>query len=287
LPYNPPYIPVSKSIETSGIGLRELSKFYAQTIGAANQTFVLDLSTMNHVDANLASVLAAMHYSLAKNKNKLILRFAGATFYVFKRNGFISYCEGKPNDPSVSDERQSTIPLRSFLPEDGEAFTSYLKKDFFGHRGATDLTYTEVNNLTGHFTEVFENVFMHAETTEPVFTCGQYYPQAKELKFTLVDMGSGFLKKIHEKTGGSVKSEALAIQWALLGKSTRDIEKFGPGGGILKAIQTYCKQHNGSLLIVSGAEYCNAGAGPVESGKLACRFNGSIVSLILRNLLLK
>jgi hypothetical protein len=284
LPFNPAYIPTTTSIETNGIGFRELSKFYAQTLNKTGETFELDFSKMNHIDANLASVLASIKYRLDQRRCKLIVRLAGATFYTFKRNGFISYSNGKPNDPSVVDERESTIPLRVFRLDEDEAFTQYLKKDFFGNRGVTSLTKTEVDRLINHFSEIYQNVFMHANTTDPIFACGQFFPSKRELKFTLVDLGDGFLKKVREKTGGQISSEASAVQWALLGNTTRDVEKFGPGGGVLKSIREYCKQHNGSILIVSGADYCIAGAGPVESGKLACAFSGSMVSLVLRNL---
>ena len=282
--YNRPYRPTAKSIETNPHGFRELLNFCATTISKPNESFELDLSLLNNIDANLASFLAAIKYKLDKRNNKLFVRFAGATFGVFKRNGLISFNSGIVNDTTIQDDRESTIPLRLFMPTDDSKFTSYLKNDFFGHRGATEHTKTIKDQLTGHFTEVYQNVFMHANTTEPIFTCGQFYPKQKELKFTLVDLGDGFLRKIKEKTEGKITSEASAIQWALLGNSTRNIEKFGPGGGVLKAIHEYCRKHNGSLLIISGSEYCNAGSGPVESGKLPCPFKGSIVNLILRNL---
>jgi tetratricopeptide (TPR) repeat protein len=59
-------------------------------------------------------------------------------------------------------------------------------------------------NMKGQnsYFEIFDNVGVHANTIEPVITCGQLYPAARTLKFTLVDLGDGFLKKIARFTRG-------------------------------------------------------------------------------------
>ena len=78
--FNKPYRPDVKSIETNAHGFRELLKFCVTTLGKTNESFELDLSLLNNVDANLASILAAIKHKLNKGNNKLFVRFAGATF---------------------------------------------------------------------------------------------------------------------------------------------------------------------------------------------------------------
>ncbi len=41
--------------------------------------------------------------------------------------------------------------------------------------------------------EVLLNIKLHAQTTDPFFVCGQYYPMRKDLILTMIDLGIGFI----------------------------------------------------------------------------------------------
>ncbi len=69
-----------------------------------------------------------------------------------------------------------------------------------------------------HFLEVFSNIHLHAHTKDPVFACGQYYPSKNLLKFTLVDLGVGFLEPISNFTKNQINEAEKAILWAPLDK---------------------------------------------------------------------
>ena len=93
---------------------------------------------------------------------------------------------------------------------------------------------------------------IHAETEWPIITCGQYFPYQKILKFTLVDFGVGFLKKIFNHTNGTVNKPHEAIKWAIDGNSTK---KNAKGGNGLKKIFFYCYKNNGSIHIITDGCY--------------------------------
>jgi hypothetical protein len=72
--------------------------------------------------------------------------------------------------------------------------------------------------------EIFDNVGIHANTSYPVMVCGQFFPFLKELKFTLVDLGEGFLKRIKAHTAATalpITMAPQAIAWAVRGGSTK------------------------------------------------------------------
>lgn len=240
---------------------------------------------MNTLDANLGALLGAIAYKLkTENKVKVFLLLPDH-MGVFFRNGLVAHLSGNGNENKYEDTRQSTIPLTSFSQDEDDKFSHYLKNDFFGHRGLDELTMAVKKNLRGHFEEVFVNVGLHANTTHPVFTCGQYYPETRVLKFTLVDLGEGFLKKISKQTNGSIAKDNEAIIWATEGlNTTKDIKTFGPGGMGLKELKRYCEDNNGSFHICSGANYVNFVKNQTYTYPLPEPLAGSMINLIFRGI---
>jgi hypothetical protein len=281
----PTYTINLREIETNHIGIGELMKFYAFAKQHRYCGVQLNISPANSMDANLSALLLAIAHKLkVENKVHVFLLLADH-MNVFFRNGLIAHLQGKGNANPYEDNRQSTIPLTSFLISDDESFCEYLRRDFFGHRGLENLTNTVKTNLSTHFEEIFVNVVQHANTTYPVFTCGQYFPEKNILKFTLVDLGDGFLKKIAEKTEGEVATDNAAILWATYNlNTTKDVITYGPGGTGLKELKRYCEQNNGSFHICSGKGYLNFLKDKTFEYNLPEPLQGSLVNLIFRNI---
>jgi hypothetical protein len=281
----PTYTINLREIETNHIGIGELMKFYAFAKQYRYCGVQLNISPANSMDANLSALLLAIAHKL-KTENKVhVFLLMADHMNVFFRNGLIAHLQGKGNANPYEDNRQSTIPLTAFLTTEEEDFCQYLRRDFFGHRGLENLTATTKTNLSTHFEEIFVNVVQHANTTYPVFTCGQYFPEKNVLKFTLVDLGDGFLKKITEKTGGEVSTDNAAILWATYNlNTTKDVKTFGPGGTGLKELKKYCEENNGSFHICSGGGYLNFLKNKTFEYTLSEPLQGSLVNLIFRNI---
>jgi len=281
----PTYTINLREVETNHIGVSEILKFYAFAKQYRYTAVQLNISPVNTMDANLSAlVLAIAHKLKAENKVTVFVILADH-MNVFFRNGLIAHLSGKGNANPYEDNRQSTIPLTSFLNTEDESFCQYLRRDFFGHRGLENLTSTTKANLSTHFEEIFVNVVQHANTDYPIFTCGQYFPEKQMLKFTLVDLGEGFLKKIAVKTEGSVSTDNEAMLWATYNlNTTKDVITFGPGGTGLKEIKKYCEQNNGSLHLCSGKGYLNLLKDRTLEQTLPQPLHGSLVNLIFRNI---
>lgn len=262
----------------------ELTRLYFDAGRQNNKWPKLDLSQLNHVDANLAALLLALaHKMQQKNGQRLFVDF-GDKSSVFFRNGLIAHLQGKFSESTLSDERQSTIPLFTFHADEHEAYYEYIMQLFLNQRGMYRVTKTVKEALSMHYCEVFENVGLHANTTNPVYCCGQYFPNKKQLRFTLVDLGIGFLPKIKEATQGKIDTDTSAIVWATHNmNSTKDLA-FGPGGTGLYQLKKYCDENNGSLHICSGKGYVNFIQNRTLEHNLTHGLPGSMINIILRNL---
>lgn len=277
-------IPVNEVL-TDNRGISELMKFYAFARQFTYKSVTLDISRLTSVDANLSSIILAIAYRL-KQENKVSVFLSTAPHMsVFFRNGLISHLKGDGNNNKYFDNRQSTIPLITFNAQDYEPFSNYLKQDFFRHRGLEQLGNEVKRNLVTQFEEIFTNVDLHAETNDPVFACGQYFPEKNLLKFTIVDIGVGFLYKISEKTNNKINTDKDAIIWATLDfNSTKDTQKWGVGGTGLKDLKKYCENNNGSFHICSGCAYVNFIRDRTFEYNLQYNFRGTIVNIIFRNI---
>lgn len=278
------YTPSVKEIDTTSFGVSELLKFYNFAIQHRYCSIVLNLSPLNSVDANLSALILAIAYKLKQEYKIYVYVELASHMNVFFRNGLISHLTGKGNTNQYGDDRNSTIPLSTFPAVEAENFCKYLKSDFFSHRGLDGIANGVKIDLSTHFEEVFVNVQLHANTTYPVFTCGQYFPEKQILKFTLVDLGDGFYKKIALKDN-LVKTDKDAILWATYKlNSTKDVAIWGPGGTGLKELKNYCAANNGSLHICSGNGFVNFSGGRTMEHNLLHPLKGSLVNLIFRKL---
>jgi hypothetical protein len=271
-------------IETNFQGIDELMKFYNFASNFSNTSIELDLTLVNHVDANLAAIIMALAHKLKHSyRNRIFVQFPNH-MGVFFRNGLVSHLQGKGNENSYGDNRESTIPLRAFDKDDDDSYCRYLKNEFLGHRGLDNLSRSIKDNLQSHFSEIFTNVALHANPILPIYSCGQYFPEKNVLKFTLIDLGNGFLEKIGHKTNGNIKDDKSAIIWATQSLNTTKDSNFGPGGLGLKELKKYCENNNGSFHICSGNGYVNMIGDKTLEHNLKTPLQGSLINLIFRNI---
>lgn len=269
-----------KEVITNHLGYEEIMKFYFFAKRLKYTSISLNIWAVEMFDANLSCLLLAIIGKL-RHENKLYIYLEIPNHMnVLFRNGFFNYLLGK--ERPVYDQRESTIPLKTFTPESDDEFSLYLKRDFFAHRALDHIPFSTVKQLKTAFSEVFVNVELHANANQ-VYTCGQYFPNKNLLKFTLLDLGVGFLKKI-KITNPDIKSDIEAIDWAVKPGNTTKNRDFGPGGYGLQDIIDYCKSNNGSIHIVSGSGYWTLSGGHHMNYRIKNPFPGAMVHLIFRKI---
>ena len=97
----------STSIETNFQGIDELMKFYGFASQFSNTSIELDLTSVNHIDANLAAIMMALAHKLKHTcRNWVFIQFP-SHMNVFFRNGLITHLQGKGNESAYGDNRES------------------------------------------------------------------------------------------------------------------------------------------------------------------------------------
>lgn len=263
-------------------GYSNILSFYHFCNVRYNCCITLDWNGLIMLDANLSALLCGMMHHLKKNNGLRFFLDVGCLsggLNVFWRNGFAHYV--LKSKKVIEDDRFSTIPLKAFKIEDCDKYCQYIESDLLQHRGVDPMKFKDKNRVKDSYFELFNNYEIHSETQEPILCCGQFFPTSGELKFTMVDLGCGFLKKIADYTkNNEIKiSRAIdAIQWAIRGGSTKvDAE----GGTGLKKMLFYCKSSNSAIQIVSDNcfwSFDNA----IMSHTLEQPFVGTTINLIMR-----
>lgn len=271
----------SGELRTNLVGFRKLMHLYHLVSQYEGSRLKLNFGEINFFDANMSALLLAILQQLeTDNKNRITIDYGqiDQNCEILRRNGFVSHMS-KVRE-AVQDVRKSTVPLKTFRSTDADAFVGYIENDFLNHRGLDgQLSKSEIGKIKDSYLEIFSNVDLHAGTNKPLYTCGQYYPKKQAFKFTVVDVGVGFLKNINKKDN-SITTYDQAIEWAVKGNSTK---KGGTRGGTgLSTILKHCRASKGEFHIVSGDCYWRFNGKEIEKNALNKYFCGTTVHLIFR-----
>ena len=272
-------------IVTNYSGYNQLSKFYHFCLKQPAETSIhLDFANIEWFDGNLCALLWAIVYKLKGTHRHTFTadeKVIKKRFDVLFRNGFFQSSE------PVYDDRQSTIPIQAFNCNDKEAFCNYVDHELLAHRGIPKSLNAELKEkISEDLLEVFCNTHYHANTTDPFFVGGQYYPFQGYLKFTMVDLGDGFLPRVKKATAGEITTNVDAILWALKGNSTKKILEHCPGGLGIKSMYSYCLQNKGVLQIISNNGFWSSDLQNTifEGGReLTTPFLGTTINLLFQN----
>ncbi|MEB0279897.1 hypothetical protein [Mucilaginibacter sp. 10B2] len=266
-------VKLSGWIKTNSLGLTKLLTFYEE-ISAYRDTYVqVDFSELKWIDANMSALLNALEYKLEKENNiKLFtdMDYLANNFSVLFRNGALT-----DDGIVIRDTQLTTLPFKLFFPLEQKEFAHYVNEELMKHRGlAEKIDERFKNRIKRDLIEISTNIYRHAQTTDPFFVCGQYYPQKATFIFTMVDVGVGFLKPIQNQDT-SVKTDFEAIKWALNGNTT----KSEAGGGLgLSGILDYFQNNRGDFHICTGNSYWTKSS-ELGNTKIRLPFKGTFVSL--------
>jgi hypothetical protein len=271
-------------INSNFSGFKQLMNFFTFCKDFTKETISIDFYHCDFFEANMCAILEALIYKL-ENENKLKFTadfvYLKEKFDVFFRSGFL-----KEKDNVVEDIQGTTLPFETFTYEDAEKdrFCDYVTEKLMIHQGIPTLSEELKDIIIDDLIEIYSNSAFHANSTDPFFVAGQYYPKLKELQFTMVDLGQGFLPKIELATNSKVSTDIDAIKWATANSSKMASDKV-PGGLGIKGILKYCKNNNGVLKIASGNGFWASDFdGTIFSeGRISDEaFSGAIINLTFR-----
>lgn len=279
-------MPLEGHIYTDARGYNSLARWYKDCQQSTADEIEIDLRSLWWLDANQCALLGAMTYELQLQRDVQFQVDGGLVrerFPILLRNGFLFDEEIATLLPNST----TAVQMRSFLPTDDEAFLDYLENHLFGQADLA-LICGEKDKIIDHLLEVFANVQLHAGSNKPLFACGQYYPATRCLKFSLVDLGGGYLKPIEHYTarphydGPRITTAEDALTWALADRNTTKLNTTGGTG--LKRLRDYCRQTGGALHMVSDGVYYAFETNTLSSGRVTMtkvpRLMGSAVHVL-------
>lgn len=221
-----------------------------QLCHAASQTygkpFLVNAANLKFLDGNMCAIILGINHKL-HIENGSCLKFQNLNIEIadlLNRNGLLAALDCSVTE--LSDYRNSTVAVKLFNPKtEFDSFGNYICSDLLKHRGLPTMIDAEIKFIELGFKETFSNVLEHANTDLNITVCGQYFPKLETLRFTLVDLGEGFLKPIYNFTKDDVEPITKpfeAICWGLIGNSTGYKPNGAMGGTGLKRLVSKCQK---------------------------------------------
>lgn len=237
------------SITTTATGYSKLLAFYSECKDYFNCTIEVSFESLNWIDANMVAILQGILYKLKLERQIhfiALLSTKNNSFHILFTNGFLN------NDELKVVNTGTAVRLQEFRVHDEDEFVNYVENDLLDHAGL-NLKIESKEIIIQAMIEIFANYGLHSQTDYPLFLCGQYYPIKNTLKFTIFDLGIGFLAPISQ-IHPHIQNYESAIDWALVqGNSTKGGGV--PGGCGLSDLKQDLLNNNGYLEIISGDAY--------------------------------
>lgn len=275
-----PVVKLEGELMTNSQGINKIMQFYHDANQYRDTDVIIDCYNLIWLDANLTALLNALEHRLKIQNNiqlKADYKFLAEKFGVLFRNGWL-----QDDSVKIEDVQQTTIPCTSFTLAQEKEFCDYINQQLLCHRGMPVLESGIRRQIQNDLIEVYTNIYRHAQTTDPFFVSGQYYPRFGYFTFSMVDLGVGFLPPINKFTNGAVTTSKDAIEWALQGNSISGERLAGLG---LQSIHDYMKAHKGVFQIYTGNDFWGTDlVGTIWEGHrpLQHEFQGSLLNLLFK-----
>jgi hypothetical protein len=238
--------------------------------GLSRSRIFVDMAKLDWFDGHMASPMKiVVRHAEARENSVLFTRPKADVETVLRKNGLLP--------GTITDHHRTTMPVTEFDLQAAVEFSLYAKRH---------LTRREMprmsSALQGKFyegvDELFANSALHSRSPFGVAVCGQFYPKADRLDFTLTDGGRGIPGSLKASLRDKAFADPQAIEWAMQDYNTTrqgDI----PGGLGSKILRDFIALNKGKLVVVSnGGFWCQDGKG-VTLSRLGHAFPGTAVLL--------
>ena len=233
----------------------------------------IDMSLVGWFDANMCAPFGATLYRARQAFNAIsIVNVRDDIERILCKNGFLRDYGHEP----VQNSHGTTVPYKSFQPQDLRYFNHYIKKYLEG-KGIPTMTQALRKKFYEGIMEIFSNAAAHSETKMGIYSCGQFFPKKDRLDFSIADLGMGIRENILQRRKielGAVE----AIQWAIrAGNTTRPGPV--PGASGLKILTAFITMNGGRIQIVSDGGYWELSRGQEHLRRFEYPFPGTVVNL--------
>jgi hypothetical protein len=238
----------------------------------------LDFQDCNFLSHVGVAFLGGLVYHTEKQGGKLTFKWDTLTDKIrtnLDQNGFLSSF-GEGSQPWHGN----SVPYRKDDKQDEGVIMDYLLNRWLG-KGWVNISPSLRNLIAGKVWEIYANAFEHSQSSIGVFSCGQHYPNKKELHLTIVDFGQGIPYNVQSMAENSLLDPAQSIEWALKPGNTTARSTIGRGMG-LDFLQNFISSNQGNLKIFSNKGYVNIKDNEVISEIRSVNFKGTLINIALK-----
>ncbi len=262
-----------QNIRSDHGGFLRLVELAAQTDDAIFEEIAIDFAGINWIDANMCAPLGAILYKISRQANSLSLENIPESIRkILSKNGFLSNYGGEKKP----DTYHTTIEYKRFESKDDKYFATYVEQHLVG-KGLPKMSTGLQKKFREAIYEIFNNAVTHSETELGIFSCGQYFPQARRFDFSIADLGIGMKENVKRNAGLDFSAEE-AIRWATEARNTTKRGSI-PGGLGLKLLCEFIKLNEGRIQIVSDAGFWQLEKSTVTTTPLPVAFPGTVVNV--------
>lgn len=217
-----------------------------------NTTVNVDFANVTFIAGNFFSIIGCIFGTFSANNNLkiTITNLRPEIADVMSKNGFSKYFHNIETKKELPD---SVIPYQVFHNHEIDIFKKHITVHLLQHTGMPKMSNALQTRITDNLLEIFGNVHDHS-IQSLVYSCGQYFPRNKMLRFSIVDIGTTIHKNVKDffQESGKIFS-GNALRWAMVrGHSTRRIPE--PGGLGFSLILEFIKLNKGTFSLISGSE---------------------------------
>ncbi len=191
------------------------------------------------------------------------------------QNGFLHSLEAGP--PCW---RGNSIPYRNDLWQDDAALMTYLLKDWLS-QGWVNISPKLQEAIAGQVWELYANAFEHSLSAIGVFSCGQHYPQRRELHLSIIDFGRGIPKNVQTLSQNAFLDSTEALKWAFQPGTSTVVQGISRGTG-LNSLQSFILSNGGNLKIFSNDGSINIRDNEIKVETRAINFSGTLINIAFK-----
>jgi hypothetical protein len=174
----------------------------------------------------------------------------------------------------------NSIPYRNDDRQDSEAIVTYLLDHWLG-KGWVSISSRLQEAIAGQVWELYANAFEHSHSPIGVFSCGQHYPNKKELHLTIIDFGQGIPTSVQSLSQNANLNSSQALEWAFQFGTSTAANGVSRGTG-LNSLQSFILSNRGNLKIFSNDGYVNIKDNEVKYETRAIDFGGTLINIAFK-----
>jgi anti-sigma regulatory factor (Ser/Thr protein kinase) len=239
---------------------------------------VLDFTQCTFLSAEGAAVLAALSLQRQSQGRRTLIDWSTVPFPVSRQLGRwrLSELFESSNHPWTD----SAIPLFHQPVLDVASLIRYISTQVQTGGNMPAMSPELAKRVQHAFCELFQNIFLHADSPCGGLTIGQFYPNAKEVQICVCDPGVGLVNRV-QQAGYGLEAPEDAILWSLKEGTTTRKPGGDPGGLGLYLLQNFVKVNGGGFRMLANTGYYSLNRNTQLAQTLTSEFPGTLIQVRL------